>query len=124
MDDKSNYRNVVIAGDGDNIYIHNDALYTGINRREISTSASRQESPIQAAIDALRENRERRTLSSVINPFNKQFEYLTDWNIGSIVRSESRELMYSEREVITEITEYYDETGVNLEVNLGDIVER
>ena len=124
MDDTQPYRNVVFVREGDTIHIHNDALHTGINRREMSTSAASNESPAQAAIDALRQNQGRRTLSSVVNPFNKQFEYLTDWDIGSIVQSENRELAYSEREVVTEITEYYDSTGLNIEVNLGDIKER
>jgi len=90
----------------------------------MSSSASRQESITQAGVDALRQNQARKTLSSVVNPFNKQFEYLTDWTIGSIVHSESRELAYSEKGVVTEITEYYDSTGLNIEVNLGDILER
>jgi len=123
MDDNGRYKNVVYVEDQ---YIHNNSTFKGLERREIAVSAPRQGSATlqQTAIDALNENKALRTLSSVVNPLSKQFEYLKDWNIGSVVLSENRILGYSEREVITEITEFYDETGLNLEVNLGDYIER
>ncbi|MCL2565967.1 MAG: siphovirus ReqiPepy6 Gp37-like family protein [Defluviitaleaceae bacterium] len=122
-DDTSGYKNVVYIDDE---YIHNNHAHIGIDRREMTVPAPSHWliSLRQTAIDALNENRATRTISSVVNPFNRQFEYLKDWNIGSIVLSENRTLNFSGREVIREITEYYDETGMNLEVNLGDYVGR
>ncbi|MCL2420824.1 MAG: siphovirus ReqiPepy6 Gp37-like family protein [Defluviitaleaceae bacterium] len=122
-DDNEGYRNVVYVEDQ---YIHNNHLHSGLERREVAVSAPRAGSTTlsQTARDALNEHKAVRTLSSVVNPFNKQFEYLKDWDIGSVVTSENRTLGYSEREVITEITEFYDQSGLNLEVNLGDYIER
>ena len=123
-DDIEMYKNVVYVEDR---LIHNDSTHRGFNRREIAVSAPRQgESTTltQTALDALNENRAIRTISSVVNPYNNQFEYLKDWTIGSEVLSESRQLGFSEREVITEITEFYDASGMNLEVITGDYIER
>jgi len=121
-DDTEPYRNVVYVDDQ---YIHNDHIHTGFERREIAISAPNPNhwsiGLRQAAIDALNENRSVRTLSSVVNPFSRQFEYLKDWNIGSVVLSQSRMIGFSGKEVITEITEYYDEAGMNLEVKLGAV---
>ena len=63
----------------------------------------------QAAIDAMFHNRTRRTLGSMINPHNYQDQYLTDWDLGSVILSQSRALGFEEREVITEITERHAE---------------
>ena len=117
-DNTENYKNVVYV---EGRYIHNDTLFTGLARREMSIPMpSGGVDVTQNAVNALVENKALRTLSNVINPFSKQYEYLTDWNIGSVVTAKNKELGYMEREIVTEITEFYDETGLNLEVNLGD----
>lgn len=117
-DDTEQYKNVVYV---EEVYTHNDSLYKGLERREMAISKPTEgENVTQNAINALMENKSIRTLSNVINPFGKQYEYLKDWDIGSIVTAISVQLEYTERELVTEITEFYDETGLNLEVNLGD----
>lgn len=122
-DDTEQYRNVVYVEDE---YIHNDTLYAGLNRREMAISKPSEgaEYLTQNAINALSENRETKTLSNVINPYSKQFEYLKDWDLGSLVLARNDELGYAEQEIISEITEFYDAAGLNLEVNLGDYIIR
>jgi len=123
MDDKQPYKNVVIIEDQ---HIHNNTVFTGINRREVAISAPRegQSHFTQSALDALHENRAIKILSSTVNPYSQQFLYLQDWDIGSIVLTRNRELDFSKREVISEIVEIYGEEGLSLVVNMGDHIER
>ena len=117
-DDTEKYKNVVYV---DTQYTHNDGIYTGLGRREMAIPAPTQGQNVsQNAINALMDNKAVRTLSNVVNPYSRQYEYLTDWNIGSVVLAKSLAVGYAEKELVTEITEFYDETGLNLEVNLGD----
>ena len=122
-EDIEGYKNVVLDGDND---IHNNTTYRGFARREMAVPEPREGSQTlsQTGQDALWANSHTRTLSSTVNPFNKQFEYIKDWSLGNVVLSENREIGFSEREVITEITEFYDETGMNIEVNTGNYLER
>jgi len=126
-EDTKQYRNVVYIDERDGGgFIHNNTAFTGFNRREMGTAAPREGSHTltQTAIDALTQNSAVRTLTSVINPYNYQFEYLKDWDIGSVVLSESAALQYSEREIITEISEHYDQSGLNIEVSTGSYIDR
>lgn len=109
FDDIEGYRNVVLMSDG---FVHNNALHTGFNRREMFVN------PPTTAVEALRESGMRRGLTSVINTHGGQFEYLRHWDLGSVVYSQNRELGYSEREVVAEVTEYFDEAGRNVEVKM------
>jgi len=121
-DSTERYKNVVYV---DNQYVHNDNLYTGSKRREMVISNSTEgQCVVQNAINALLDNKESKTLSNVVNPYSKQYKYLKDWNIGSVVLAQNMDVNYAESELITEITEFYDGTGLNLEVNLGDYKAR
>lgn len=124
-DNITNYKNVVYVGEQGKFIYGNENK--GLSRREIQVSsptAEESEYLLQTALNALLNNSASKTLSNVINPYSKQYEYLNDWNIGSIVYAKNIELGYAEQELITEITEVYDETGLNLEVNLGDYKKR
>ena len=118
MSDSSNMRNVVYI---DNLFVHNDTTFRGINRREMSISAPREGQThfAQSALDALHENRKVQQLSSTVNPYSEQFIYLVDWDLGSIVLSNNVVLGVSRLETITEIAEIYGEEGLSLVVNLG-----
>lgn len=125
-DDIERYRNVVFVEYNSGIFIHNNNAHTGLDRREIAVRARADTASglMVSAWDAINENRAVKTLSSIVNPFNRQFEYLKDWNVGSVVLSENRAIGFLSREVITEVTEYYDRSGMNLEVNLGSYITR
>jgi len=120
MDDSKDYRNVVYIEDE---YVHNDALFRGMRRREMAINMPREDQIHfgQPASDALGENRKIQTLSSTINPSSEQFVYIKDWDIGSVVLSKNQELGHSEREIVTEIVEIYGEEGLSLVVNLGNV---
>jgi len=118
-DSVEKFKNVVYVDDK---YVHNNDI-AGFERREMSVYAPSGSGAAyfrQTAIDALNKNKATKTLSSTVNAYGQQYEYLTDWDIGSVVLSHNAALNYSEREIITEVTEFYDESGMNLEVNLGD----
>ena len=121
-EDTSQAKNVVLVGED---FIFNNHI-RGIDRKEISASEPRQGATrfTQTARDVLNRNRAIRTLSSHIDVHSVQFEYGKDWDIGSIVLSQNREIGFSEKEVVTEIIEFFDETGRNIEVNTGSYVER
>lgn len=119
MEDSANARNVVIIGD---IHIHNNHI-RGLDRKEMIASEPRQGATrfTQTARDALNRNRTLRRLSSRIDVNSVQFVYGKDWDIGSIVLSQNRDIGYSEREIVTEIIEFFDATGRNIEVNTGSV---
>jgi len=121
-DDTQNYKNVVLVGDS---FIYNNHI-TGFDRREIPASEPRQGATrfVQTARDVLNRNRAVRTLSSRIDVNSIQFEYGKDWDLGSIVTVQNRAIGFTEKEVVTEVMEFFDETGRNIEVNTGDYVER
>ena len=121
--DATNHKNVVYVGTG---FVMNDNLH-GFERREMAISlpgASEGISNEQAARNALNTNKVTKTLSNVIYAYSKQYEYLKDWNLGSVVLAQNTQIGYSERELVSEVTEFYDETGQNLEVNTGDYKQR
>ena len=121
-DDNSDYKNVVLVGDN---FVYNNNI-TGFGRREIAAVEPREGATrfAQTARDVLNRNRAIRTLSSRVDANSVQFEYGKDWDIGSVVLSQHREIGFAEKEIITEIIEFYDETGKNIEVNTGDYTER
>lgn len=115
-DDASEYRNVVYVGEQ---FVHNDAAFRGLTRREMFVSAPREATHfVQTALDALHENGRVQMLSSTVNPHSEQFRYMQDWDIGSIVTSRSAELGVSERAIVSEIVEIYGEEGLSLVVKL------
>jgi len=120
FEDNSHAKNVVLVGDS---YIYNHHI-TGIDRREISTTEPRQGGFAQAARDVLNQNSATRTLSSHIDVDSVQFQYGKDWDIGSIVLSQNKDIGFSEREIVTEIIEFFDKTGRNIEVNTGSYLNR
>lgn|GEM_PF-1862869 len=122
-EDTERHKNVVFVGDD---FIHNNTAHRGFDRFEMSAPLPQPQAqtPTQAAVDAMFHNRARRTLSSIINPYNYQYQYLTDWDLGSVVLSQSRALGFEEREIITEITERHDVEGFNITVTTGDFMER
>jgi len=117
--DTTGYRNVVLVEDQ---YIHNNTLFGGMARREMTIGMPREGQAhfTQSARDALYENRAVRSLTSTVNPHSEQFVYLQDWDIGSIVTSQSDQLGFSERAIVSEIVEIYGEEGFSLVVNIGD----
>jgi uncharacterized FlaG/YvyC family protein len=118
----SKYKNVVYVGD---IYVHNDTIQ-GLDRREKWTDKGEgdQNYNLQKALDALQESRAIKSLASEIDPNSPQFDYLIDYDLGSLVLSENRFLNYSENDLINEITEVYSSTGLRLEVNFGDYIPK
>jgi len=121
-EDTSHAKNVVLVGED---FVFNDHI-RGIDRKEVSASEPRQGATrfAQTAKDTLNRHRVIRTLSSHIDVHSVQFEYGKDWDIGSIVLSQNRDIGFSEKEIVTEIIEFFDETGRNIEVNTGSYVER
>ncbi|MCL1924032.1 MAG: siphovirus ReqiPepy6 Gp37-like family protein [Defluviitaleaceae bacterium] len=113
-------RNVIIIGDT----IHNDNVYTGINRREMSTSGLRDEeiAATQAIQTALRQNRHERSINAVIDTHNIQFAYLNDWNLGSVVTLKNRDLDFIEKRIVSDIVEFYDRAGFNIEVQTTEVM--
>jgi len=119
IEDTSNYFNVCYVGDK----LEYNATIKDLERREVYISANDDataDSLVQEAKNTLNEKKKTRTLSSVLDAYSEQFVYLTDWNIASIVQNDNEIVGYSEKEVIVEITEFYDSRGFNLEVLLGD----
>jgi len=115
-----NYRNVVLVGDN---FIMNNHIQ-GMERREVFQSLPRDNSAEyleRTARDALHRYRPRRTLTSSIDAQSLQFEYETDWTIGSVVLMTNRDLAFSHREIIIEILEYFDEQGRHFDITTGDI---
>ena len=121
-DDISGFKNVALVGDN---FVFNNHI-TGFNRREVSTTEPREGATRfeQTARDLLNRNRKVRTISSRVDAGSVQFEYGKDWDIGSIVLSQNRDIGFAEKEVVTEIVEFFDQTGRNIEVNTGDYTER
>lgn len=122
IENVENYKNTVLVGE--NFIFNNDI--TGISRREMAAPEPREGATrfSQIALDALNRSRAIRTLSSRIDVESVQFEYGKDWDLGSIVLSRNRSIGFSEKEVITEIIEFFDKEGKNVEVNTGDYIER
>lgn len=119
VNSEESYKNVVYVGDS---FVYNDNI-TGLERREMYVTAPADATPAeltQTALNALNENRKIEKMSNVINPYSEQFIYMDDWDIGSVVTSQNERLEFSARQIITQITEVLDETGLNLEVNLED----
>jgi len=121
-EDTSREKNVVLVGDN---FVHNNHII-GFDRKEVAASEPREGATrfTQTARDTLNRNRATRTLSSQIDVNSVQFQYGKDWDIGSIVLSQNREIGFAEKEIITEIMEFYDQTGRSIEVNTGDYTER
>jgi len=112
-EDTANYRNVALVGEN---FTQGNA--TGFNRREVSTAAPREgtETPAEAARGLLGRNSAVQDVYSVINVTNPQFVYMQDWDLGSIVTVENRELGIEKREIVSVITEMYSVQGRNIEV--------
>lgn len=118
----SQYKNVVYI---DTVYIHNDDI-KGIERREkwIDKGQGEQDYNLQRALDALEESKAVKTLASEVDPNSMQFYYLLDYDIGSLVLSESKLLNYSEMDLIIQINEVYSSNGLRLEINFGDYIPK
>jgi len=112
-EDTEQYKNVVFVGDE---FTHGVGL--GFERREMAIGAPAEgtETIQEAGSTALGRNAAVRTITNVINTANPQFVYLRDWDLGSIVTTENRELGFESREVVVEVTEFFDESGRNIEV--------
>lgn len=121
-DDTENFKNVVYVGD---TFTYNNNI-TGFERREVFASEPTGGSTFltQTARETLNRHRATTTLQSVIDAGSKQFEYLKDWNIGSRILSQNRDIGFSQHEVVTEILEFYDETGLNIEASTGSYISR
>jgi len=117
-EDVSQYKNVVLVGDS---FTH--GTVTGMDRREVAISAPAQgtQTNLEAAREALQANRAVQVITSVISAASPQFIYMEDWGLGSIVTLENRDLDFRIREIVTEVTEFYDLSGRNIEINTSEI---
>lgn len=122
FDETLHFKNVVLVGED---FIHNNDI-VGLSRREMATPEPQagQTRFLQTALDALNRNAAVRTLSSRIYVNSTQFKYGTDWDLGSIVLSQNREIGYSEKEIAVEIVEFFDKKGRHIDVNTGSYLGR
>ena len=105
------------------VYIDEEVFFdnnSGIDRREISTNNSKDTPNNQTALNFLNDKKIIKDLSTSIDPYSTQFEYLKDWDIGSIVLCQNRDLNLNAKNYVSTVTEFYDQKGLNLEVSLND----
>ncbi len=129
-----NYANVAkVGGEGEGsarifVIVGDD---DGVNRREIFVDAkdlrSEEYSNQQEYLSALEnrgeeklfELRRRQSFEAVVNP-HSNLTYKTDFDLGDVVTIRSKLLNIDLRLRITEITETYDQSGLNLDIVFGD----